>query len=79
MAKYLFGGFQRCLYPVQKFQADAGIFMLEPKRRSEMADVEVVAKKEAAVKWCGLATDHALTNGGKPWKYVLIFHDTVAR
>jgi len=124
MAKYLFGGFQRCLYPVQKFQADAermlavvldrdslkwfkpakgqfqifyragtdhaeyvpdfvaetdsGIFMLEPKRRSEMADVEVVAKKEAAVKWCGLATDHALTNGGKPWQYVLIPHDAVA-
>jgi type III restriction enzyme len=23
MAKYLFGGFQRCLYPVQKFQSDA--------------------------------------------------------
>ena len=23
MAKYLFGGFSRCLYPVQKFQSDA--------------------------------------------------------
>jgi hypothetical protein len=23
MAKYLFGGFQRCLYPVQKFDSDA--------------------------------------------------------
>jgi len=23
MAKYLFGGFERCLYPVQKFQSDA--------------------------------------------------------
>ena len=23
MAKYLFGGFNRCLYPVQKFQSDA--------------------------------------------------------
>ncbi len=23
MAKYLFGGFKRCLYPVQKFQSDA--------------------------------------------------------
>lgn len=22
MAKYLFGGFSRCLYPVQKFQSD---------------------------------------------------------
>jgi type III restriction enzyme len=23
MAKYLFGGFNRCLYPVQKFQSEA--------------------------------------------------------
>ena len=23
MAKYQFGGFKRCLYPVQKFQSDA--------------------------------------------------------
>jgi type III restriction enzyme len=23
MAKYLFGGFQRCLYPVQKFDSDS--------------------------------------------------------
>lgn len=23
MARYLFGGFQRCLYPIQKFHSDA--------------------------------------------------------
>ena len=23
MAKYLFGGFKRCLYPLQKFQSDS--------------------------------------------------------
>jgi type III restriction enzyme len=124
MAKYLFGGFKRCLYPVQKFQADserklsvilereaskwfkpakgqfqiyyksgadhleyqpdfvaetdATIYMLEPKRREEMKDSDVVAKKEVAVKWCKQASDHAKTYKGKPWKYLLIPHDLIA-
>ena len=124
MAKYLFGGFKRCLYPVQKFQSDAErnlsvilereaskwfkpakgqfqiyyksgadhqeyqpdfvaetdstIFMLEPKRRDELTDDEVVAKKDAAVKWCKQASDHAKTCKGKPWKYLLIPHDAIA-
>jgi len=120
----LFGGFKRCLYPVQKFQSDAErklavildresekwlksakgqfqifykagnehleyipdfvaetdgcIFMLEPKARNEMTDSEVLAKKDSAMKWCINATDHNLSNGGKPWKYVLIPHDAIA-
>jgi type III restriction enzyme len=124
MAKYLFGGFKKCLYPVQKFQSDAErklsvtlereasrwfkpakgqfqiyyksgadhqeyqpdfvaetdstIYMLEPKRRDEMTDTEVVAKKDAAVKWCKQASDHAKTYNGKPWKYLLIPHDVIA-
>jgi type III restriction enzyme len=124
MAKYLFGGFQRCLYPVQKFQSDAErklsiilergaskwfkpakgqfsiyyksgadqpeyqpdfvaetetvIYMLEPKRRDEMTDADVVAKKEVAETWCKHASDHAKTYHGKPWKYVLIPHDVIA-
>ncbi|MFO7534356.1 MAG: DEAD/DEAH box helicase family protein [Kiritimatiellia bacterium] len=124
MAKYLFGGFSRCLFPVQKFQSDperklavileresakwfkpakgqflifyksgadqleyqpdfvaeteAVIYMLEPKRRDEMASPEVVAKKDVAVKWCKQASDHANTYKGKPWKYLLIPHDVIA-
>ena len=123
MAKYLFGGFKKCLYPVQKFQSDAerklalildrealkwfkpakgqfqifyksgadqpeyqpdfiaetdsDIYMLEPKARNEMTDSEVLAKRDAAVKWCTLASDHAASYGGKPWKYVLIPHDAI--
>jgi len=41
-------------------------------------DVVVVAKREAAVKWCEHATPYAMQHGGKPWKYVLIPHDMVA-
>ncbi len=124
MAKYLFGGFKRCLYPVQKFQADgerrlsvilereatkwfkpakgqfqiyyksgadhleyqpdfvaetdSSIYMLEPKSRAELTADDVIAKRDAAVKWCKQASDHAKTYRGKPWKYLLIPHDVVA-
>ncbi|MEP0755864.1 DEAD/DEAH box helicase family protein [Trichocoleus sp. Lan] len=125
MAKYLFGGFSKCLYSVQKFQSDTErmlsvilereaikwfkpakgqfqiyyrwngdhpeyqpdfvaetadvIYMLEPKRRSEMDDPEVIAKKDAAVKWCQNASEYMQSNGGKPWSYVLIPHDIIAQ
>jgi type III restriction enzyme len=124
ISQMLFGGFQRGLYSVQKFDSDTErrlaiildrdsqkwfrpapeqfpisyklgvsehdyrpdfvaettdcIYMLEPKAKNEMATPEVLAKKEAAVLWCARATTHALSNGGKPWKYVLIPHDMVA-
>ena len=123
MSKYLFGGFSRCLYPVQKFQSDAErklavilerealkwfkpakgqlqiyykwgadnpeyqpdfvaetgdrIFMLEPKASNQMADGEVLAKKEVAVRWCQQAGAHARNYGGKPWTYALIPHDAI--
>lgn len=42
-----------------------------------MEDPVVLAKKEAAVKWCANASDHARTCGGKPWRYVLIPHNEI--
>ena len=124
MAKYVFGGFKRCLYPVQKFDSDAervlavildrdaekwfkpaksqfqifykqgaatleyqpdfvaetkeAIYMLEPKASNQMEDEIVLAKKEAAIKWCKNASDYAAANGGKPWRYVLIPHTAMA-
>jgi type III restriction enzyme len=124
MAKYLFGGFERCLYPVQKFDSDSErklavilerdttkwfkpakgqfhifyrqgadhleyqpdfvaetfdtIYMLEPKMRKELEDPVVIAKKEAAIKWCANASDHAANYGGKPWRYLLVPHDEIA-
>ncbi|HWF62803.1 MAG TPA: hypothetical protein VN666_21195, partial [Nitrospira sp.] len=124
IGQILFGGFQRGLYSVQKFDSDTErrlaivldrdsqkwfrpasaqfqisyklgvsqhdyqpdfvaettdcIYMLEPKAKNEMTAPEVSAKKDAAVLWCCRATTHALTNGGKPWKYVLIPHDVIA-
>jgi type III restriction enzyme len=124
MAKYLFGGFKRGLYPVEKFHSEAerllavildreadkcfkpakgqfqifyksgadqseyqpdfvaetkdAIYMLEPKAKNQLEDADVLAKKESAVKWCVLATEHHRQNGGKPWKYALIPHDAIA-
>ncbi len=124
MAKYLFGGFARCLYPLQKFDSDAerklavilerhaikwfkpargqfqiyyregadhleyqpdfvaetadAIYMLEPKASNQLGDPVVLAKRDAAVKWCAQATAHALEHGGKPWHYALIPHDVIA-
>lgn len=54
------------------------IYMLEPKMRSEMTDPLVLAKRDAAVKWCKHASDHAASYGGKPWQYVLIPHDAIS-
>ena len=125
MSKYVFGGFKRCLYPVQKFDSEAervlavildrdaekwfkpakgqfqifykqgadhleyqpdfvaetndAIYMLEPKASNQMDDEIVLAKKEAAIKWCRNASDYAGTNGGKPWRYVLIPHNAIAQ
>ncbi len=124
MAKYLFGGFRRCLYPVQKFDSDAerklavilerdaikwfrpangqfqifyrhaadhleyqpdfvaetddALFLLEPKASNQMEDPVVLAKKESALQWCENASNHAMTHGGKPWRYLLIPHDEIA-
>jgi type III restriction enzyme len=125
MAKYLFGGFSKCLYSVQKFQSDTErllsvilerealkwfkpakgqfqiyyrwngdhpeyqpdfvaetddvIYMLEPKRRSEMTDAAVLAKRDAAVQWCRHASEHMQSHNGKPWRYALIPHDAIAQ
>ena len=54
------------------------IYMLEPKARNEMDGADVLAKREAALKWCQQASEHAATYRGKPWSYVLIPHDAIA-
>lgn len=119
----LFGGFTKCLYPLQKFDSDserrfavilerdalkwfkpakgqfqvyykrgseqpeyvpdfvvemeACILLAETKKRDDLQSAEVVAKAEAAVRWCALASDYAASVGGKPWKYVLVPHDEI--
>lgn len=125
MAKYLFGGFSKCLYSIQKFHSEAErilsviaeresikwfkpakgqfqiyykngsdqleyqpdfvvetdrvIYMLEPKSKKDLEDPIVIAKKEAADKWCDRASDYNAKHGGKSWEYALISHDKIAQ
>jgi type III restriction enzyme len=46
--------------------------LIEPKRSDLLTDSVVLAKADAAVRWCKHASDHELAHGGKPWKYLLI-------
>jgi type III restriction enzyme len=124
IGQLLFGGFERCLYRLQKFDSDTErrfavilerealrwfrpakgqfqifyrvgsshqqyvpdfvaetpteLLMVETKARNEMAASEVGAKRQAAKEWCQNASTHAATYGGKPWRYALVAHDTVA-
>lgn len=59
-------------------ETDGCIYMMEPKARNEMESPDVLAKKDVAVRWCGQASDYAKSHGGKPWKYLLIPHDSIA-
>ena len=54
-----------------------GLLMVETKARNELGADDVKAKAEAGALWCRHASDHARKSGAKPWKYLLIAHDTV--
>ena len=51
--------------------------LCETKRADQLQDPIVLAKARAAATWCQHATNHERENGGKPWRYVLIPHDSV--
>jgi SNF2-related domain len=42
-----------------------------------LSDLVVQAKAGAATKWCRAASEHAASNAGKPWGYVLIPDDQI--
>ena len=54
------------------------IAMIEVKARNQMTSAEVLAKQNAGVTWCGLATDHTASYRGKPWVYTLIPAEEIA-
>lgn len=53
------------------------VWMLEAKARNQLTSLDVQRKREAAETWCGHASAHAATYGGKPWKYALVADDEV--
>ncbi|KPB59927.1 DEAD/DEAH box helicase [Pseudomonas amygdali] len=46
--------------------------MIEPKRADQIGLVDTQDKARAAERWCGYANEHAKSNGGKFWSYLLV-------
>jgi type III restriction enzyme len=75
---YRVGADEREYQPDFVAETNDAIYMLETKKRSDLEDVDVVAKKAAAIEWCKHASEHATAHGRKLWVYSLIPHDVVA-
>ena len=52
-------------------------YMIETKAYNQITDKTVQAKKNAALKWCEIATDFEKKHNGKAWHYLLIPDNTV--
>ena len=59
-------------------ETDNGILMVETKAKNEMQDAKVLAKADAAMRWCQHASEYLLKHEGKEWKYLLVPHDDVS-
>ncbi|GJQ48412.1 hypothetical protein KsCSTR_28690 [Candidatus Kuenenia stuttgartiensis] len=53
------------------------IYLIETKKEADIESEDVQGKAQAALEYCKVATDFTISNGGKPWKYVLIPHNAV--
>ncbi len=53
------------------------ILICEIKAQNEVDNPTVIAKAQAAVKWCKAASQHAAEHKAKPWSYLLIPDDKV--
>ncbi len=49
--------------------------IVEIKARRDLETETVLAKSKAVGVWIGYANAHAITSGGKPWRYLLVPHD----
>ena len=52
-------------------------YMIETKASNQMTEKTVLAKKDAALKWCEIATEFEKKHNGKTWHYLLIPDNTV--
>ena len=54
-------------------------YMIEVKRSDQTEEQSVVAKMEAALRYCKYATEFTSQNDGKSWKYLLVPHNEITR
>ncbi|MBP1617565.1 MAG: type restriction enzyme EcoKI subunit [Bacteroidetes bacterium] len=55
------------------------IYMVETKALADINDADVLAKKEAAQKYCQYTSDFTSQHGGKAWKYLLLPHTDISK
>lgn len=55
------------------------IYMIEVKRADQLEEETVLAKKNAAERFCKYATEFTTANQGKQWKYIILPHDNITR
>jgi len=58
-------------------ETDMEKLIVEVKARNELTDEIVLAKARAASEWVKYANEHAKTNGGKEWGYLLVPGDAI--
>ena len=68
---YRDGGDHQEYIPDFVAETQAEILMLEPKMATKMQDSDALAKQDVATKRCQQASEHGMSHGGKPWRYVL--------
>lgn len=58
-------------------ETESAIYMVETKSVRDIKSEDVQKKTQAALEYCDGASAYTASNGGKPWKYLLIPHDAV--
>jgi len=52
-------------------------YLVEVKRKDELENPDVIAKKERAISYCKIASDYNLAQNRKPFTYLFIPHDEI--
>lgn len=53
------------------------IYLIETKKETDITTEDVQQKAKAAFEYCKNATEYTTKNNGKPWKYLLLPHNSV--
>lgn len=72
---YEYQGQTHTYYPDLVVETNDAIYLVEVKRRDELEDEQVLAKKKRGVSYCKLASDKCRELGLKEWTYLLVPHD----
>lgn len=75
--QYKYEGISHNYEPDFVVETEDTCYLVEVKRRSELNDGMVLAKKERGIKYCKIASQWCIANGHKPWKYMLVPHDQI--